>query len=136
MAESGYHTEVLDEGRALYERSLEALAVSNKEREEMKAAFRKYTEAYGTLRKMHSMHRRKARVAFRINASALSKLELNRAMPERAESQNATGQKHAALRATDEWMRDFFAIAKIATRKQPRLREAFGKVVKIDRARG
>jgi hypothetical protein len=29
-----------------------------------------------------------------------------------------------------EWMRDFYAIAKIALKEQPQLQEAFGKVVK------
>lgn len=51
-------------------------------------------------------------------------------MKEKGESQDATEQKRVAFRETEEWMKDFFAVAKIAIRKNPQLQEAFGKIVK------
>ncbi len=70
--------------------------------------------------------------AIREGLDMVSKVETLRAnyMKKKAESQNATDQKNAALRKTDEWMSDFFAMATIATRDYPQLREAFVKIVK------
>jgi len=54
----------------------------------------------------------------------------SRYMRLKAESQNATDKKDAILRETDIWMQDFFAMAKIATLKHPKLLIALGKVLK------
>lgn len=46
------------------------------------------------------------------------------------ESQNATKVKDAALAELDDWMRDFYAVAKIALDDKPQLLEALGKFVR------
>ncbi|TRX70328.1 hypothetical protein [Carboxylicivirga sp. M1479] len=49
---------------------------------------------------------------------------------EKGESQNATKTKDAAFVELDKWMRDFYAVAKIALEDQPQLLESLGVVVK------
>ncbi len=49
---------------------------------------------------------------------------------EKGESQQATQVKDEAFRALDDWMRDFYAVAKIAMEDQPQLLESIGIVVK------
>lgn len=49
---------------------------------------------------------------------------------EKGESQDATKLKNAAFARTDDWMSEFFAVAKIALRDSPQLLEALGKRVK------
>ncbi|MCU4155769.1 hypothetical protein J1N10_07250 [Carboxylicivirga sp. A043] len=49
---------------------------------------------------------------------------------EKGESQQATQVKDKALSDLDKWMRDFFAVARIAFDDQPQMLEIFGVVVK------
>lgn len=49
---------------------------------------------------------------------------------EKGESQNATKVKDAAFMALDDWMRDFYAVAKIALDEKPQLLEALGVLVR------
>ncbi|MGQ1890575.1 hypothetical protein ACT29H_09055 [Thermophagus sp. OGC60D27] len=49
---------------------------------------------------------------------------------ELGESQDATKAKDAALAEMDDWMRDFYAVAKIALDDRPQLMEALGKFVR------
>lgn len=60
--------------------------------------------------------------------------ELNHAralyLREKGESQDATAQKDKALAALDDWMSEFYAVAKIALEDHPQLLESLGKVVK------
>ena len=62
----------------------------------------------------------------------ITALEAARAeyLREIGESQDATKQKDKAMAELDDWMRDFYAIAKIALEDQPQLLEALGKKVK------
>ncbi|GET31402.1 hypothetical protein PbJCM13498_02650 [Prolixibacter bellariivorans] len=46
------------------------------------------------------------------------------------ESQEATKKKDAAFAKIDDWMSEFYAVARIALEDQPQLLEALGKVVK------
>lgn len=48
----------------------------------------------------------------------------------KAISEDATVQKHEALKEITYWMRDFYAMAKIALKDRPQLLEALNKVVK------
>ncbi len=48
----------------------------------------------------------------------------------RGKSQSATKSKDQAMKKLDKWMRDFFAIAKIAFEDSPQLLESLGKKVK------
>jgi ribosome-associated translation inhibitor RaiA len=62
----------------------------------------------------------------------ISELEAARAnyLREKGESQSATKAKDDAFAKMDEWMRDFYAVAKIALEDKPQLLEALGKMVR------
>ena len=51
-------------------------------------------------------------------------------MTEKSNAQRATEWKKVVFLETEEWMLDFFSVAKIAFRKDRQLMEVFGKVVK------
>lgn len=48
---------------------------------------------------------------------------------EKGESQDATKQKNQAFEKADDWMSEFFAVAKIGLEDRPQLMESLGKVV-------
>ncbi|MDR2928433.1 MAG: hypothetical protein LBV41_09600 [Cytophagaceae bacterium] len=48
-------------------------------------------------------------------------------MVEKGESQDATDQKDIAFAKMDDWMHDFYAVARIALEEHPQLIEALGK---------
>ena len=62
----------------------------------------------------------------------LTELETARAeyLKEKGESQEATKIKDAAFAKMDDWMSEFYAVARIALEDKPQLLEALGKVVK------
>lgn len=62
----------------------------------------------------------------------ISELETARAvyLKEKGESQEATKSKDAAIAAIDDWMSEFYAVAKIGLEDSPQLMEALGKTVK------
>lgn len=49
---------------------------------------------------------------------------------EKGESQDATKLKDAAFKAIENWMSDFFAVAKIAMEDRPQLLESLTKIIK------
>lgn len=51
-------------------------------------------------------------------------------MKEKGQSENATDAKRKAFQQINDWMGDFFAVAKIAFLDEPQLQEALGKVVR------
>ena len=62
----------------------------------------------------------------------ISELETARAeyLKEKGESQEATKAKDAAFAKIDDWMSEFYAVAKIGLEDNPQLLEALGKTVK------
>lgn len=62
----------------------------------------------------------------------IAELETNRSeyLKEKGESQDATKLKDAAFGELDDWMREFYAVAKIALEDNPQLLESLGKYVK------
>ncbi|PHS54291.1 MAG: hypothetical protein COB01_01435 [Lutibacter sp.] len=62
----------------------------------------------------------------------IGELESARAayLKEKGESQDATKQKDTAFGAIDDWMREFYAVAKIALEDSPQLLESLGKFVR------
>lgn len=62
----------------------------------------------------------------------ISELETARAvyLKEKGESQDATKIKDAAFAKTDDWMSEFYAVAKIGLEDNPQLLEALGKTVR------
>ena len=51
-------------------------------------------------------------------------------MIEKGASQDSTNAKDKAFARMDDWMNQFFALSRVAFRKQPQLMESFGVVVK------
>ena len=64
--------------------------------------------------------------------SLIADLEAARAeyLREKGESQNATKAKDEAFAKMDNWMSDFYAVAKIALEDKPQLLESLGKFVR------
>ncbi len=64
--------------------------------------------------------------------SLINEVENNRAnyLREKGESQEATKTKDAAFAVLDDWMSEFFAVAKIALEDKPQLLESLGKRVR------
>lgn len=62
----------------------------------------------------------------------ISELETARSfyLKEKGESQDATKAKDAAFYKIDDWMSEFYAVAKIGLEDNPQLLEALGKMVK------
>ena len=62
----------------------------------------------------------------------IADLETARAeyLREKGESQDATKQKDAAFATMDDWMSEFYAVARIALEDRPQLMEALSKAVK------
>ena len=62
----------------------------------------------------------------------LSELEAARGeyLKEKGESQDATKAKDAAFAKIDDWMSEFYAVAKIGLEDKPQLLEALGKTIK------
>lgn len=69
---------------------------------------------------------------FQYGLNEIEELESARAnyLKEIGESQDATKAKDAALEAIDEWMMDFYAVAKIAMEDKPQLLESLGMLVR------
>ena len=51
-------------------------------------------------------------------------------LQEKGESQDATKTKDAAFAKIDDWMSEFYAVARIGLEDNPQLLEALGKVVR------
>lgn len=49
---------------------------------------------------------------------------------EQGESQDATHQKNLVFDQLEDWMREFYAVAKIALEDRPQLAEFLGKLVR------
>lgn len=66
------------------------------------------------------------------NFSQIKLIEASKSLylKQKAKSENATDAKKKAFKKMDDWMSDFYAVAKIAFMDQPQLQEALGKVVK------
>ena len=62
----------------------------------------------------------------------ISELKAARAeyLKEKGESQDSTKAKDAAFAKIDDWMSEFYAVAKIALEDKPQLLEALGKIVR------
>ncbi|MFV0390353.1 MAG: hypothetical protein ACK5KP_00445 [Paludibacteraceae bacterium] len=64
--------------------------------------------------------------------TSITQLEAARAdyLREKGESQDATKAKDAAFAKMDDWMSEFYAVARIGLEDNPQLLEALGKVVR------
>ncbi|WP_196888876.1 hypothetical protein [Aureivirga sp. CE67] len=185
LAEYGYDSTVIEEGKAILTQTEEAFRFNKKEDTETSQAYRAYTEAKERLEETFSAHRKKAKVVFRKEPGILSDLEIIGIIPkaytnwmekvklfyttlndtpeiatklvrlkitaeditaaialiqevesaktlhlkEKGESQDATKQKNKAFEIADDWMSEFFAVARIGLEDRPQLMESLGKIV-------
>ena len=186
MAEYGYDSTKVAEGKALYETTRLSFDSNKTETDEEAAAYAVFASKEDQLANTYSTHRKKAKVVFRNDSVTADKLEISGTMPvayvkwletvrkfynitvtdveiqtklsrlkitgndlnaaqalipeietarsaylkEKGESQDATTIKDTAFAKLDDWMSEFYAVAKIAMEDNPQLLEALGKVVK------
>ena len=186
LAEFGYDTEKLSEGKQFLITANNAFSFKTTEDDETKKARFDFDTKYDELYSIYSPHRKKAKAIFKndpvtlhllavsgsIPSNYLSRMEvikkfyteilndetlqqrfaaikvtledLNKAntlieevisnrleyFREKGESQDATEQKNAALKIIDDWMDDFYDIARIAFEDNPQLLEVLGVFVR------
>ncbi len=185
MAELGYDSTVLAEGKALLAETRKAYDFNKTEDDETSEAYTLFTSKKAELEALYSLHRKKAKVIFRKDALTAQRIGVTGTMPrafvawletikkfytetsspeiqdkltrlkitpeqltaastlinevatarteylrEVGESQNATKAKDAAFAKIDDWMSEFFAVARIGLEDQPQLLESLGKTVK------
>jgi CheY-like chemotaxis protein len=186
LAELGYETSVIDEGKALLANTRQAFDLNKTEDNETTKAYAAFTAKKDEIADIYAMHRKKAKVAFRNEPVLLKQLGLTGTLPkayvkwvetmkafysgsdligqlqanltrlkvtptdlqagltaiteleslrteylkEVGESQDATEAKDKAFAKIDDWMSEFYAVAKIALEDKPQLLESLGKVVR------
>ncbi|MGQ1945493.1 hypothetical protein ACT3CD_00145 [Geofilum sp. OHC36d9] len=186
MAEFGYDTETIAQGKALLAETRQLYDANKIEDDETSAAYSRFSNLKEQLAKIYSLHRKKAKVVFRNDALTLDKLAVSGSLPkahvkwletvrkfysvastdtdlqsklaklkitadelaeatalvsnledaragylrEIGESQDATKIKDAAFAKIDDWMSEFYAVAKIALEDSPQLQESLGKLVR------
>jgi hypothetical protein len=186
MAEFGYDTETVGQGKALLAETRQAYDANKTEDDETSEAYGKFSDLKAQLEETYSLHRKKAKVVFRNDALILDKLAVSGSLPkayvkwmetvkqfysvatsdhliqeklsrlkvtldnlnatdalfgqlanaradylrEKGESQDSTKAKDAAFAKLDDWMSEFYAVAKIALEDNPQLLESLGKFVR------
>jgi hypothetical protein len=186
MAELGYDSNVIGEGKALLTETRSAYDLNKTEDDETSAAYAAFSSKKEQLEDTFTLHRKKAKVIFRNDSLTADKLAISGAMPrtyikwleaakkfyiiastdteiqsklarlkisaddltaantaisdlesaraeylkEKGESQDATKAKDSAFAKLDDWMSEFYAVARIGLEDNPQLLEALGKVVK------
>ncbi len=186
MAELGYDSAVIGEGKALLTETRSAYNLNKTEDDETSAAYADFSSKKEQLQDTFTLHRKKAKVVFRNDSLTADKLAISGAMPrtyikwletakkfysvasadtaiqsklarlkiatddlnaasnmvleleaarseylkEKGESQDATKAKDSAFAKMDDWMSEFYAVAKIGLEDNPQLLEALGKTVR------
>ena len=186
MADLGYDSTVIAEGKALLTKTRTAYDANKTEDDETSAAYADFTSKKEQLEDTFNTHRKKAKVVFRNDSLTADKLAISGTMPrtyikwleaakkfysvtsvdttiqaklarlkisvddltaantliseldvaravylkEKGESQDATKAKDAAFAQIDDWMSEFYAVAKIGLEDSPQLLEALGKTIR------
>jgi len=186
MAEFGYDTGAITQGKALLEATNQTFQLNKQEDVETFATRVHFDAKVKGLAKAYNLHRKKAKVIFRNDPVTLQKLALTGSTPsvyvkwieaiktfylgiqdnpdiqakllrlrltaddvtaslialletevarakylrEKGESQEATQAKDAAFKQIDDWMSEFFAVAKIAMDDKPQLLESLGILIR------
>jgi hypothetical protein len=186
MAEFGYDTATIGQGKALLAQTRQAYDVNQTEDDETSEAYAAFSELKAQLEETYSLHRKKAKIIFRNDALTLDKLAVSGSLPkayvkwleavkkfysvvttdtdlqtklarlkvtteeltaasslisnvetaranylrEKGESQDSTKLKDEAFVKIDDWMSEFYAVAKIALEDSPQLLESLGKLVR------
>lgn len=186
MAELGFDSAVIAEGKVILAETRAAYDLNKTEDDETSAAYADFSAKKAQLEESFDMHRKKAKVVFRNDSLTAGKLAISGAMPrayikwleaakkfysiasadtdiqgklarlkisadnlsaantiiseleaarseylkEKGESQAATKTKDTAFAKIDDWMSEFYAVAKIGLDDKPQLLEVLGKIVK------
>jgi hypothetical protein len=186
MADLGYDSAIIEEGKALLTETRKAYDFNKIEDDETSAAYADFSNKKEQLEDIFTLHRKRAKVVFRNDSLTANKLAITGSMPrtyvkwleaaikfysvastnsdiqsklvrlkisaddlsatntlisdlkaareeylkEKGESQDATKAKDAAFAKMDDWMSEFYAVAKIGLEDNPQLLEALGKTVK------
>ncbi|MGZ2371546.1 hypothetical protein ACXR6G_17330 [Ancylomarina sp. YFZ004] len=186
MADLGYGSEVIGEGKAILVATRQAYDGNKTEDDETTSAYADFANKKNLLNDTFDMHRKKAKVIFRNNPLISDQLAISGAMPrtymkwvealkkfysvaltntgiqsklarlkislddltaanilitdldiarslylrEKGESQEATQTKDEAFYRIDDWMSEFYAVARIGLEDKPQLLEALGKIVR------
>ena len=186
MAELGYDSAAIAEGKTLLAETRAAFDFNKIEDDETSSAYADFSDKKAELEKTFKLHRKKAKVIFRNDSLTADKLGISGELPrtyvkwletvrkfysiattdteiqgklarlaitteqlnnanalytslksarveylrEKGESQDATKTKDAAFAKMDDWMRDFYAVARIALEENPQLLEALGILVR------
>ena len=186
MAELGYDSALMTEGKQLLEQTRNIFDFNKTEDDETSVAYADFSNRKKDLETIYSLHRKKAKVVFRKDPVTLKQLALDGSLQksyvkwietvkkfysvattnteiqgklarlkitpeditatntkvtelekaraeylrEKGESQDATKAKDAAFAKIDDWMSEFYAVAKIGLEEKPQLLEALGKIVK------
>ena len=186
MAEFGYDSELVSQGKQLFTETRQAYDLNVKEDDETSLAYSNYSEKRNLLADTYSLHRKKAKVIFRKDLETMKRLLLDGSIPaayvswleiakkfysemiadtelqtklsrlkvsaedlnaantliseleaarteylkEKGESQDSTQQKDASFANLDDWMSEFYAVARIALEDNIQLLEALGVIVR------
>ncbi len=186
MADLGYDSAKIAEGKALLTETRTAYVANKTEDDETSAAYADFSNKKAQLENTYNIHRKKAKVVFHNDSVTADKLAITGIMPrtyinwlesakkfysvasidvdiqsklarlkisvaditaantlisdletaravylkEKGESQDATKMKDAAFAKIDDWMSEFYAVAKIGLEDNPQLLEALGKTIR------
>lgn len=186
LADNGYDSLVIEEGIKQLSAAINKFEMNMQENSERSMAYIHFTKELKKLEKKYRFHRKKAKVIFRKEKTALERLNIIHESPEsyinwldsvkkfyftldsepifkkkvmrlkiteseileslqqikivesarasyileKGEAQDATREKEEALILLEGWMKDFYAVARIALDHNPQLLEALGKEVK------
>jgi len=186
MAEFGYDSALIEDGKQLFNETRQAYDLNVKEDDETSQAYSDFTEKRNLLEDTYSLHRKKAKVVFRKDLEIMKRLSLDGSIPaayvkwletvkkfytevladtqvqtklsrlkitaedlnaantliselesarseylkEKGESQDSTKQKDATFSNLDDWMSEFYAVARIALEDNIQLLEALGVIVR------
>lgn len=186
MAELGYDSIVIGEGKAILAETRTAYNANKTEDDETSAAYADFSSKKSQLEETFTLHRKKAKVVFRNDSLTADKLAISGALPrtyikwletvrkfysiasadtaiqgklarlkisaedlaaantqitlveaaraeylkEKGESQDSTKMKDAAFAKIDDWMSEFYAVARIGLEDKLQLLEALGKTIR------
>ncbi|MCW0484850.1 hypothetical protein [Gaoshiqia sediminis] len=186
MAEFGYDSTVVAEGKTLLTETRQVFDFNETEDDETSDAYAAFKLLKASLAETYRMHRKKAKVIFRNDPKTMDKLAVSGSLSkayikwletvkkfysvalkdnkiqgklvrlkitaddltatntmisdleaaraeylrEKGESQDATKAKDAAFEKMDDWMSEFYAVAKIALEDKPQLLESLGVFVR------
>lgn len=137
MAEFGYDSATIGQGKTLLAATHQAFDSNKTEDDETSAAYKDFTTKKEQLTATYSLHHKKAKVIYRNDSIILDKLAISGSLPQSYIKWLETSKKFysvtiadPAFGKLDDWMSEFYAVAKIALEDNPQLLESLGKLVR------